>query len=62
MAKQMIGAYADDELVKRIDRECALDYSRPKSQMMTVLLTEALDARAAKRQKSRVDILTGGAK
>lgn len=51
MAKEMIGAYAEKELVERIERECGLDFNRPKSQMMIVLMTEALDAREEKRGK-----------
>lgn len=58
VAKQMIGAYADQELLDRIERECALDFNRPKSHMMLKLMTEALDARDAKRRSDRVKILT----
>lgn len=53
MAKEVIGAYAEPELIARIERECKLDYGRSKSQMMIVLMTEALDARDAKRGKMK---------
>jgi hypothetical protein len=53
MAKEMLGAYAESELVKRIERECKLDFNRPKSQMVVVLLTEALDARESIRNPKR---------
>lgn len=51
MAKEMIGAYAEPELIREVERECLLDYNRPKSQMMIILIREALDARADKRGK-----------
>jgi hypothetical protein len=53
MAKELLGAYVEEELVKRVERECQLDYGRPKSQMAVVLITEALDARDAKRGKMK---------
>lgn len=49
MAKIMIGAYAEKDLHDRIEAECVRDFNRAKSQMMIILLTEALDARDAKR-------------
>ncbi len=53
MAKEIIGAYAEPDLIARLERECKIDYGRSKSQMMTVLITEALDMRDAKRGKKK---------
>lgn len=61
MAKEMLGAYAEREFVGRVERECELDFNRPKSQMMIILLTEALDAREAARRNKRVKTITGEA-
>lgn len=59
MAKEFLGAYAEPDLVERIVRECGLDYGRSKSQMVVVLLTEALDAREAKRPKVKGQVKNG---
>lgn len=57
--KLMIGAYLEPDLMERVEHECSLDFARPKSQMMAILMTEALDARDAARRSKRVKILTG---
>ncbi len=48
--KLMIGAYLEPDLMERVERECSIDFARPKSQMMAILMTEALDARDAARR------------
>ncbi len=56
MAKEIIGAYAEPELIQRIMRECKIavpGMTLAKSQMMVLLMTEALDARDAKRGKKK---------